>query len=58
MKFEVRLRQDSGSKSPEYTKEQVMDAIANKTAVVQKSTNGTFFILDTTKTNKIMAVVE
>lgn len=55
--FEVRLRQDSGSKYPEYTKDQLVAALVNNSVLIIEI-NGTVFFQDKTRNNKIMAVID
>ena len=56
--FRLRLRKDSGSREPCYTREQVEEYIASGRARIQKSLTDTKFILDTANNDKIMAVLE
>ncbi len=54
----IRLRKDSGATEPEYTSNEVLQALVDGRAKFQKNDNGTVFILDAQKTNKVMAVIE
>jgi len=54
----IRLRQDNGTSKPEYTQEELMSKLTDGSARFEKSENGTVFILDNQRTNKIMGVVE
>lgn len=58
MNIKLRLRQDSGASTPEYTEQQVMNKLVDGTARFDKNWNDTIFIVDTQATNKLMAIVE
>ena len=59
MNIRIRLRQDSGAKEPEYTKEEVMTKLKSGTAVLHHGEkNSTIFVIDRLMSNKIMGVVE
>ena len=57
-KLIFRLRKDMGAITPSYTITEVLDKMIDGSAKYETSDNGTIFILDILKTNKIMAVIE
>jgi len=56
--FKLRLRQDSGERFPAYTKVQVVEKLVGQSARIITTENGTIMIVDTNRTDKIMAIVE
>lgn len=56
--FRLRLRKDLGSRDPCYTREQVEEYLSSGKARVQDSMTEAKFILDVTRNDKIMAVLE
>lgn len=58
MNINLRLRQNSGAKKPNYSNIEVMSKLVDGSAKFEVNKTGTVFIVDLNKTKKIMAVVE
>ena len=58
MMLNIRLRTDSHSSKPSYSEQEVLAKLLKNEVLFNTNENGTIFLLDKNKNNKIIGVIE